>query len=83
MPFSHECLKAREVMEMKLKTGVTICSMVEQGVLNDFIAKNFSQLVKNVDEFEKVQWELLHKYGYRKIKTGTGVYLTNPYAFEQ
>lgn len=45
------------------------------------MTKRFAQLIRSTDEFEKISNELLHKHGFKSIKTGTGNYYTNPNKF--
>lgn len=83
MPFSHESLKAKEEIEKELREVMTINSIVEIGIMNDYLSKKYFQFIKNNDEFEKICCDLMLKNGYKILKTGSGMYFTNPHRYSQ
>lgn len=77
MPFSHEALIARELIEKEFVESITLNVIVEEGKLNGYLMPKYFSAIKNNDEFEKITYELLIKHGYKILKIGTGNYIMN------
>ena len=67
MPFSHEQMKAKELIEEELETTVSLSTILEQGKFNDYLSPKYMQLIKNNDEFDKIVNDCLLRHGYKII----------------